>query len=107
RKTGIADEIIEALAKSERPRFTKDDEAAVYEFCSELYATRRVSEATYEAARRHFGEQGVVELVGILGYYALVSMTLNVFGIEVPGGTTPPLAGPMISLADGADAAAR
>ena len=96
RKAGIAEEIIEALAKGERPRFAKDDEAAVYEFCSELYATRRVSEAKYEAARRHFGEQGVVELVGILGYYALVSMTLNVFGIEVPKGTTPPFSEPRL-----------
>lgn len=96
RKAGIAEEIIEALAKGHQPRFTNDDEAAVYEFCSELYATRRVSEAKYEAAQRHIGEQGVVELVGILGYYALVSMTLNVFGIEVPKGTTPPFLEPRL-----------
>ena len=93
-KAGVDEDIVEALARGDRPKFAKDDEAAVYEFCAELYATRRVSDARYQAVLRHLGEQGAVELVGILGYYALVSMTLNVFGVEVPKGTIPPFPEP-------------
>jgi 4-carboxymuconolactone decarboxylase len=81
--------VIEALRTGARPRLTKPDEAAVYEFATELYARRRVSDATYAAALAQLGERGVVDLVGVLGYYALVSMTLNVFGVEVPEGALP------------------
>lgn len=90
-KAGLAPPIVDAIAANKRPNFDKDDEAAVYEFCAELYATKRVSDARYRAVVRHFGETGVVELVGVLGYYALVSMTLNVFEVPVPPGVQPPL----------------
>jgi 4-carboxymuconolactone decarboxylase len=89
RKAGLADDVIDALQKGARPRFAKPDEAAVYDFATELYARRRVSDAAYAAALAQLGERGVVELVGVLGYYALVSMTLNVFGVEVPEGAPP------------------
>ena len=62
------------------------DEAAVYDFCTELHRDKNVSAATYEAALNQFGERGVVELVGISGYYTMVSMTLNVFEVELPEG---------------------
>jgi 4-carboxymuconolactone decarboxylase len=94
REAGLGDEIIAAIHEGKRPNFAKPDEAAVYEFATELYAKKRVGEATYAAALAHLGERGTVELVGVLGYYALVSMTLNTFGIEVPAGTEPPFREP-------------
>jgi 4-carboxymuconolactone decarboxylase len=89
RKAGLGEDIIAAIQAGARPNFTAADEAAVYDFATELYARRRVGDAAYAAALAHLGERGVVELVGILGYYALVSMTLNVFGIDVPQGAPP------------------
>ncbi len=89
RKAGLGEDIIAAIQAGTRPNFAAADEAAVYDFAIELYARRRVGDAAYAAALAHFGERGVVELVGILGYYALVSMTLNVFGIDVPHGAPP------------------
>ena len=50
-----------------------------------------VSDATYTEAKAELSEKGVVDLVGVLGYYALVSMTLNVFEMPLPDGVTPPL----------------
>ena len=94
RRAGLGDDIIAAIHEGKRPSFAKADEAAVYDFATELYAKTRVGDATYAAALAHAGEQGMVELVGVLGYYALVSMTLNVFGIEVPKGTAPPFPEP-------------
>lgn len=90
KKAGLGDDVIDAIQAGKRPAFALADEAAVYDFAIELYARKRVSDAAYAAALSHLGERGVVELVAILGYYALVSMTLNTFAIEVPRGTEPP-----------------
>lgn len=92
RAGGLTDDVIDAIQRGERPDFTQEDEAAVYDFCAELYETARVGDATYQAVVGHVGARGAVDLVGILGYYALVSMTLNVFEVSVPDGETPPLA---------------
>jgi 4-carboxymuconolactone decarboxylase len=64
----------------------KDDEAAVYDFCTELHHDKSVSEETYQRALAQFGEQGVVDLIGISGYYTMVSMTLNTFQVALPDG---------------------
>ena len=64
----------------------QDDEAAVYDFCTELHLDKNVSEATYQRALSLFGERGVVDLIGISGYYTIVSMTLNVFEVALPEG---------------------
>jgi len=88
---GLSADVIEAVRQNQAPSFGKADEAAVYQFCTELYRDSRVSDATYGEAKARLGEQGVVDLVGILGYYAMVSMTLNVFEIPLPDGVTPPL----------------
>lgn len=93
-KVGVSPAVVDAIAANKRPNFDKDDEAAVYDFCAELYATKRVSDARYQAVIKYFGETGVVELVGVLGYYALVSMTLNVFQVPVPPGAKQPFAEP-------------
>ena len=60
------------------------DETAVYDFVTELRRTHRVSDPTYAAARKVLGDQGIVDLVALCGYYDLVSMTLNVAQVTSP-----------------------
>jgi 4-carboxymuconolactone decarboxylase len=88
---GLAPEVIEAIRTGQRPAL--DDPAAqtIYDFVTEYFATSRVTDATYRRAVDAFGEAGVVDLVGTVGYYGLVSMTLNVFEVSVPPGETEPL----------------
>ncbi len=92
RKAGLADDIIAAIADRRAPPFRNEDERAVYDFSLALLRDRAVDEATFARARSLFGERGVVDLVAILGYYALISMTLNVFEVPIPGGGKAPLA---------------
>lgn len=89
RQAGVTDAVIEALRSGEEPAFERDDERLVYRMGKTLYTTRRIDEALYAEAVAAFGEPGVVELVGVFGYYALVAMTLNVF--EVRRETETPL----------------
>ena len=86
RKAGIDDSILEAIARRETPEFINRDEKLVYEFSRELNENKRVSDATYAEAVKEFGAQGVVELVGLLGFYTLVAMTLNTFELTPPDG---------------------
>ena len=88
---GLAIAVIDALEARRRPGFVNDDEAAVYDFAAELLASHQVADATFAAAESHLGKAGVVELVGVLGYYTLVSMTLNVFQVALPEGEPLPL----------------
>jgi 4-carboxymuconolactone decarboxylase len=76
-REGVAPETIAALSRRERPPRLADDEAAVYEVCIELHRDRRVSDATWACAIAQFGEAGVVDLIGINGYYALLAMVMN------------------------------
>jgi 4-carboxymuconolactone decarboxylase len=69
----------------------KDDEAAVYEFCTQLHRKKQVGEAAYKRAVALFGERGVMDLIGVSGYYTAVSMTLNVAQVPVPAGVKDPL----------------
>lgn len=85
RQGGLSDSVIDGIAKRERPEMA-DDEAAVHDFCQELHRDQNVSEETYQRAFALFGERGVVELIGISGYYTMVSMTLNVFQVALPEG---------------------
>jgi 4-carboxymuconolactone decarboxylase len=82
RKGGLGDEVISALADGKRPDFTNADEEAVYNFCTELKERHSVGDATYAAALEHLGEQGLVEIIAVLGLYTTVSMTVNAF--EIP-----------------------
>ena len=89
-KDGVKAAVIRDL-KSGRPgKSAAKDEMAIYEFVKELYAKRRVSNATYARVYKFIGDTGMVELIGILGYYALISMTLNVFRMPLPDGSPAP-----------------
>ncbi len=90
-KAGLDPKIAAELAQNQRPANMKDDEAAVYEFCTELHRNKNVSDATYQRATALFGEKGVMDLIGVSGYYTAVSMTLNVADVKLPAGQPDPL----------------
>jgi 4-carboxymuconolactone decarboxylase len=81
-EAGVSADIGEALLEGRRPPFADPDEALVYDFATELYDAKRVSDTTFEKAVKRFGHETTVNLVGLLGYYALVAMTLNVFSMR-------------------------
>ena len=89
-KQGVKPATIRDLQAGRTPTSAPRDEMAIYAFVRELYATRRVSDATYKRVHKLLGDAGMVELAGILGYYAMVSMILNVFRMPVPEGTPAP-----------------
>jgi 4-carboxymuconolactone decarboxylase len=86
RKAGLSEEIIDAIAAGRRPAGMADDEAIVYDFTSELLANKGVSDPTYARALETFGEQGIIDLLGVIGYYAMNAMVMNVSRTPVPGG---------------------
>ena len=90
-KAGLRPEIIRSIGKNQKPADMSADETIVYEFCHELHHKKEVSDATYAAAAKRFGERGVVDLVGVSGYYTLVSMVLNVERHALPDGQPDPL----------------
>lgn len=90
-QAGLSPAIIAAVAAGKRPAEMPADEAAVYNFCTELLNTRQVSDAVFRDAVTKFGERGVVDLIGVMGYYHLVSMLLNVDRYPLPEGAKPEL----------------
>jgi 4-carboxymuconolactone decarboxylase len=93
-KAGVKPQTIKDIQAGRAPKKAPRDEMAIYDFVKELYAKRRVGNAAYTRVRKLLGDAGTVELVGILGYYAMVSMTLNVFKAPLPDGTPVPFAEP-------------
>ena len=77
-EAGTAADAIEALREGRRPTTLSPEEQTVYDFAMELLRNKGVSDATYQDALSRFSEQGVVELVAIIGYFGMVSMILNV-----------------------------
>lgn len=88
-KEGLDPLIGEELAKGQRPSKMKPDEEAVYDFCHELHNCHSVSDAHYNAVLKLFGEQGVVDLMMVSGYYVMVAMALNVNRSPLPEGAVP------------------
>ncbi len=91
-KAGIDPAVIEAIAARRPPGLADPAAQAVYDYATALHERHGVPDAVHAAAVAALGETGVVELVGLLGYYTLVSMTLNAFEIGLPEGETPELA---------------
>lgn len=85
-KAGVKPKTIENLRLGRAPKSAPNDERVIYAFVKELYKTRRVSDRMYWRLQSLLGDGATVELVGILGYYALISMTLNVFQMLPPEG---------------------
>jgi 4-carboxymuconolactone decarboxylase len=86
---GIAPEIVEAIRQNRRPEFERDDERVAYEVASEIMATKELSRAGYDRAIAQFGEQGTVELISTVGYYAMVGIFLKSFDVPAPNGERP------------------
>jgi 4-carboxymuconolactone decarboxylase len=87
---GLDAAAVEAIRQGWEPHFTRSDEAAVYVFCSELLHERRISPETYDRLCGQLGRKAAIELVGILGYYGLISMTIVAFEVPVPEGVPEP-----------------
>jgi 4-carboxymuconolactone decarboxylase len=83
-KAGLAPETIKALGEGKKPDTMKDDEAIVWEFTTQLRRDHGVDDAIYARALEKFGENGIMDLVGVNGYYDAVSMTLNVAHVVPP-----------------------
>jgi 4-carboxymuconolactone decarboxylase len=96
-KAGVKPATIQALRNGRAPASAPKDERALYALIKELYTTRRVSDRAYKAVHAIVGDAGMVELVGLLGYYAMVAMTLNMFRMPVPEGTPLPFKEPASS----------
>lgn len=93
-RAGVSEEVVRAIARGDTPVFEREDERIVYEFARMLILQRSVDEAQYRVALELLGEAGVVELVGILGYYTLVCMTLNTFEVPLAEGMEWPFPTP-------------
>jgi 4-carboxymuconolactone decarboxylase len=90
-KAGLPPAVADDIAAGKRPTKMESDEAIVYDFTRELIDTKQVSDANFNAVKDKFGERGVVDLVGLVGYYHIVSMLLNVDRYPLPEGAKPPL----------------
>ena len=88
-REGLKPAIIEALADGRRPEGMADDETAVYDFCMELFRTHGVSDQTYARMVSHFDEEGVVDTIGIMGYYQLLAMVMNTARTPLRDGMEP------------------
>ena len=77
-KAGVAAQTVESLAEGRRPIGMARDEEIAYDLCDELWRNHGVSDATYRAAVDRFGEPGLVDLLGLVGYFTTVSMVMNV-----------------------------
>jgi 4-carboxymuconolactone decarboxylase len=90
-KAGLDPKVAADIAAGKRPDHMKDDEAALYDLATALYRDKKVSDPIYKAALAKFDERGIMDIIGIIGYYDLVSMTLITMQAEAPNDSVPPL----------------
>jgi 4-carboxymuconolactone decarboxylase len=89
-KAGLSPQVAQAIADGRRPDAMADDEAA-YDLAVEIQRGKHVSDETYKKAAAIFGEQGVIDILGISGYYTLLAMTMNATRTSMPDGIAEPL----------------
>jgi 4-carboxymuconolactone decarboxylase len=92
-RAGVPAEAIAAIKAGREPSL-KDDDLAVYSFTRELLVSHEVKATTFERLTSVVGPAGAVDLVGILGYYSLICMTINAFQVPAPAGTPEPFESP-------------
>jgi len=90
-RAGLRLEIINAVSDGRRPDQMADDEATVYDFCMELLRTHGVSDLTYARAVSLFEENGIIDTIGIMGYYSMLAMVMNTARTPLADGVPPPL----------------
>jgi 4-carboxymuconolactone decarboxylase len=93
-KAGVTAKTIRDLQSGREPKGAPKDERAIYRFIAELHRRKRVGDRTYAGVRAFLDDAAMVELTGILGYYTLVAMMLNVFRVPLPEGSKPPFREP-------------
>jgi 4-carboxymuconolactone decarboxylase len=91
RKAGVKEATITAIAGGRRPQGMTPDEEMVYEFCSEIRQHQSVCDATYAPVVKRFGEQGVIDISALCGYYTTLAYIMNVARTPLPPGKTPAL----------------
>jgi 4-carboxymuconolactone decarboxylase len=89
-RAGIDASVIDAIGRGDPPPLSDDVDVAVHRLARELLDDGQISDATYANATGALGEHAVVELVGLIGYYCLISFVLNAFRVPPPPGQTPP-----------------
>jgi 4-carboxymuconolactone decarboxylase len=89
RAAGLDSAMLASLAKGRRPADMSSEQEGVYEFCTELHREHKVSDSSFAAVRNNLGEQGAIDLIGLCGYYTMISMVLNVAEIVAPEGESP------------------
>lgn len=90
RAAGIPDDVIKDLAAGKKPNFKADDERIYYTFAMEMLENHFVSDKTFEEARKHFGEAALVDLIGTVGYFSMLSIVLNASETDLQGNREPP-----------------
>jgi 4-carboxymuconolactone decarboxylase len=90
RSAGVPEDVIQAIKVGDEPVLDDPGDAAAYRLAHELHHTRRLSQEGFDQANAQFGETGIAELIGLCGFYALVSLTLNGFDVELPEGAEKP-----------------
>jgi 4-carboxymuconolactone decarboxylase len=90
-KAGLSEEIIRAIGEGRRPPAMRPDEETAHDFCDELLRTKGVCDFTYRRAVEAFGERGVIDLLGVAGYFITVSMVMNVAHTPPPHAGVSPL----------------
>ena len=88
---GLDPPVAAAIAAGTRPEAMRDDETALYDLVTSLYHEKKVSDAVYKAALEKFGERGIMDIIGIIGFYDITSMTLITMQAGVPDGKPLPL----------------
>jgi 4-carboxymuconolactone decarboxylase len=91
RQAGVSPTVIEAIAEGRRPEGMTEDEDILFTFCDELRRNQSVSDPTYARAVARFGERGVIDTIGIVGYYTMIAMVLNTARTPLPAGASPAL----------------
>ena len=90
-KAGLDSEVVKAIRENRRPHFDQEDQKIVYDYVVELQHRRKVPTDIHNRAVELLGEDGVVDLVAIAGYYTMVAITCNAFQPALPGNAEPPL----------------
>jgi 4-carboxymuconolactone decarboxylase len=91
-KGGLKAEIVKAVAEGRKPEGLAEDEEIVYALFDEIQKNHSVSDATYARALGKIGEQGIIDVMGITGYYSLLAMVMNTARTPLPDGAKPQLA---------------
>jgi 4-carboxymuconolactone decarboxylase len=90
-EAGLDSKIADQIARGERPSGMSAEQTAIYDFCTELHHEHAVSDKRFDAVVATFGHRGAMDLIGVCGYYSLISMVLNVSQAPLPAGVSPEL----------------